>query len=321
MAASGKDDQAAGNAAGVAYKQNSQEIAAAHGLKLPEHLYGYQQSDWEVVDYRQYRFQKTPAFFRGPSYEKVLASRGNKKIVAFLGAAQFFGRFCDKSVPDLVTSDSIGALNFGAGGASPHFFLKLGEPFFDVLSRCDLVVLQVLSARAAPNSWLTALNPFRPNMITIRQTNEEMFVNQAWDRLLGTLTAREFGQAVEQTRLNYLRQMSELIQKIPARTAVMWYSDREPRYMPTYDHVSKAMGLFPQFVHEGMVDELRSKADGFAECVSSAGRPHRLVNRFTGAPAVIYPTRKDPSENYYYPTPGMNNAAANVLRKLFDQLL
>jgi hypothetical protein len=51
---------------------------------------GYQERDWEIVDYQQYRLKNTEFDIRGPKPESL---EKNKYFVC-IGAAQTFGCFC-----------------------------------------------------------------------------------------------------------------------------------------------------------------------------------------------------------------------------------
>jgi hypothetical protein len=284
-------------------------------------LFGYQATDWEIADYRQYRFDNKKICFRGPSYAGLFEDKSKSRTAAFLGAAQFLGRFCTQSLPDIIAAETDWkCLNFGFGGASPRLFLSLGESFFDVVNRCDLAVVQILSARAAPNAWLRVKHPHNPNMVSIGDSTEEIFINEAWKRLLDTLTARQFEQAIQQTQLNYCRQMEELLGNIKTRKLLMWYSERGTSYQPSFGHWSKVLGGFPQMVQTHMIERLKPHADDYLEVVSTAGRPHMLVSRFDGSPVRMYDNRPEPSENYYYPTPQMHVDASRALKPYLGTL-
>ncbi|SEP92824.1 hypothetical protein SAMN04488038_102239 [Solimonas aquatica] len=284
-----------------------------YGLQEPKHLHGYQPADWEVVDYQQYHFPESKVFFRGPDYREALKS--GKKKVAFIGAAQFFARFCPTPVSEMLAKEAgIAPLNFGYSGASPEFFLAMPQSFFDALNDCDLVILQAMSARASANAYLQAPNPVRPNNIKIKETGEVVFVNNAWKYLLDNVPARKLWQAILQTRSAYVKSMLALREKIKTKTVLFWFSEREMDYnFSSFNSFHDIMGSFPHFVTRSMVETLAPHFDTVLECVSTRGRPHQLVNRFDGSPAILFPEKADPTENYYYPTPEMQRDAADVL--------
>ena len=57
------------------------------------HLSGYQNRDREIVDYQMYELSGTGLQFRGPEH------RIGHKYIAFVGAAQTFGCFCEHPFP------------------------------------------------------------------------------------------------------------------------------------------------------------------------------------------------------------------------------
>ncbi len=302
----------------------TQEIAQAnikrYNLVSPEQTYGYQPADWEIVDYKQKRFLQTPVFFRSSPFDDLPKQPGRPRV-AMVGAAQILGRFCAEALPDIITSTTnwIGQ-NYGYSGAAPSMFLHLGGAFFKRLNECDAVVIQLMSGRAAPNGQFSTPNPHFPNKVQVKGVAEPMFVNNAWNHLLNNMTAKEFYIAITQSRANYVRHMTKLIESITTKKILLWYSDRVPDYEMNFMSWKNVLGEFPHLVTGAMVKELIPLCDAYVETVSSAGRPHRLVNRFTNEIINFYKDRPDPTENYYYPSQEMHYVAAAALTPVLKSL-
>ncbi len=96
-----------------------------------------------------YQLQSVPELgdriYRGPPVDLA------RPFIAFVGAAQTFGRFVEAPFPAIL-SERLGlqALNLGVGGAGPRHFLA--PRYLAVLNKAEAVVLQVLSGRSASNS-------------------------------------------------------------------------------------------------------------------------------------------------------------------------
>jgi hypothetical protein len=104
--------------------------------------------------------------FRGPPVDL------SRLFIAFVGAAQTFGRFVNKPFPTLI-GETLGApvLNLGVGGAGPAFCDR--PRYLDILNRAEAVVFQVMSGRSASRSLfsnadsggLTGTTPLAPGPI------------------------------------------------------------------------------------------------------------------------------------------------------------
>jgi len=78
-------------------------------------------------------------------------------------------------------------------------------------------------------------------------------------------------------------------------------------------------------VNREIVDRLRRHADRYVECISRRGLPQPLFDRF-GNPAsfkLTFPADEqlNRSENRYYPSPEMHEAAAALLAPVCRELL
>jgi len=109
---------------------------------------------------------------------------------------------------------------------------------------------------------------------------------------------------VAETRANWTRSFSQLLEAIQVPTILFWFSQRAPDYEQSLSDVQALFGQYPQMVNRTMIQELRALSDAYAECVSARGIPQRLVSRFTGEPK---------GANTYYPSPEMHADGAAAL--------
>lgn len=286
------------------------------GLTGPQ-TRSYQPADWEVVDYKMYDFLGSGVFMRGPETEALSkpGAQAEEGSIAVLGAAQIFGRLCERPLTQLVQeATGTRVYNFGYTGASPAFFLQF-EELLEFLSGCRAVVLQLMSARSVNNSLFLCSDRF-PNQVTRRSDNERMFVNEAYKWALANVPAQQLDRAITQSRKGYIELMTKLIEAIPSKVHLLWYSDRKPFYEMRFDHFNSVFGKFPQLVNEDVVSALRPHAASYIEVTSTRGRPQYLYNRFAaGIPQTVdvFPHHNPPYENYYYPTPEMQEDAAQAI--------
>jgi len=111
---------------------------------------GYQERDWEIVDYQMYQHLGTGLHFRGPQPGGLKTGR----YIVCVGAAQTFGCFCPKPFATLLSEAlAVPVINFGYGGAGPSFFLN-HEALLKEINNAACVVLQVMSARSESIPYL-----------------------------------------------------------------------------------------------------------------------------------------------------------------------
>ncbi|MBK8978311.1 MAG: hypothetical protein IPM29_20605 [Planctomycetes bacterium] len=263
----------------------------------------YQALDAPAFDYRLRTEPGLPRPVRGPVVDL------SRPFVAFLGAAQTFGRFCERPFPDLV-GDALGmpALNMAVGGAGPRFYRR--PAYLDVLRRASLVVVQILSGRSASNSrWETLEGGIRGRD---RVTGEIGRLEPLFDELLATRPREEVARLVQETRDDYASEFAALLDDIGPRTVLFWFASRTPDYREGYASKADLMGGFPQLVNRSVLDAIRPHAGGYAECISSRGLPQRLWR----ADAPVEGTRRHDDGflyNHYYPSAEMHEDAAAAL--------
>ena len=242
--------------------------------------------------------------FRGPAVDL------EKPFVAYVGAAQTFGRFVERPFPMLL-AERIGlpALNLGVGGAGPRHFDR--PRYLRLLNRAEAVVFQVMSGRSASsslfdNSATGRLTGFTP--LAEGPVRAEEFLKHA----AATLSAQDFAGVIAQMRADYVATFVALIEKVDAPRVLLWISRRTPDYVEDYAHAPQGvLGDFPQLVNGRMVAEIAARCDAYVECVSTSGLPQPLWKSDTVIDGAGL--RGDRLVNRYYPSPQMHAEAADLL--------
>jgi hypothetical protein len=284
----------------------------------------YQDPDWRVVDYQAYCLDeriidpstKRPLHIRGPKVDDL----GTGDYFVCLGAAQTFGRFCERPFPSILSERlNIPVLNISHGGAGPAFFYD-SECLLSYLNGARFVVLQVMSGRSESNSLFESDGV---GFYRRRRDGQELGCDQAFAELLKTQTRATLTRIVEETRQSWIASYRKLTSRITAPTILFWFATRTPDYAQSFANLSGLFGAFPQLVNRRMVEEVKRQCDRYVECVSKRGLPQILMDRFTGDRVTITdPWTSAPwNENWYYPSPQMHEDAANALDSICRGLL
>jgi len=297
---------------------------------------GYQAIDAKVVDYHLYTLEGLEQYpLRGP---RRVAGR-TERYVAYVGAAQTFGRFVAHPFPELV-SERIGvpALNMGRAGEGPAWYLET-DGVLDWLRGAEAVVVQVMSGRSVPNSMMAT--PYSGGAIVFREggppdptfwtgkgtTVPGMRAGKAYQWLIEHTDEETVRRVVAETRSTWVQLMSDLLDAVQTRTVLLWFSHRPPRYREGFSSVGRLFGGFPQMVNEEMVGEVRAHADEYVEVVTERGRPQTLRNLETGEIEEVFdrehfPNRPDETRalNTYYPSPEMHEDVVGPLSEALIRL-
>jgi len=233
-----------------------------------------------------------------------------KPFLAFIGAAQTFGRFSHEPFAILV-GERLGLpiLNLGVGGAGPRHFNR--RNYLDVLNKADLVVMQVLSGRSSScslfdNSRSNGMRGKTPFSL------DEMRVDEFYKSINERMGEAAVRQAADEMRRDYQANFIELLAGITRPKILLWLSSRSPDYADDYANVPYGVfSKFPQLVNRGMVEELKAFSDAYVECVSETGLPQRLWPSTASIKGAV--SRNGMLENTYYPSPQMHREAAEAL--------
>lgn len=266
---------------------------------------GYQDRDYELIDYELYELSGIPRPFRGPRPKSL--DRGAFGVC--VGAAQTFGCYAPQPFPKLLSEElGVPILNMGVAGAGPSFFLRRNN-FIELINQSSFSVVQIMSGRSESNSLLESAGG---EMLIRRSDSKQIGAAPAWQQLLDTLSRADLDSLVAETKFNWLSNMKTLLERITVPTLLFWFSERTPDYRPSCDSIYSLFGAFPHFIDLEMMNSL-AKVAPCVELVSSEGLPQTLINRFTGAPSSII-MRKDlggreKQVNNYYPSPEMHKLA------------
>lgn len=304
---------------------------------------GYVLRDWEVTDYACHELPGTGLWFRGPAPARLETGQ----YFSAIGAAQTFGCFCDDPYPALLEERlGLPALNLGYSGAGPGFFLR-NDALLRTINDGAFCIVQVMSGRSTSNSLFEnreGLAHGRRRSDGAPTTAEEIF-DAAIGRELARvplvprrvkeqivkragLTLPAVRKLAEESRRDWVESYRELLAAITVPKILFWFSARTPDYRPKYHRQGPLLGRYPQLIDAATLQRIKPLADAYAECVSERGSPQPLVSRFTGKPvSVSLEADKKPvaegegaslykgtwSENKYYPSPDMQQDAADAL--------
>lgn len=282
----------------------------------------YAQPDVEIVDYQIYCLDKK---IINPATGKPLLLRGTQiqnlepnNYFVCIGAAQTFGRFCQKPFPTLLEEKlGLPVLNLGSGGATSSFFLKDNETLLTYINNAKFAIIEVMSARRESNSLF--INHGTETFTKVSD-GTKIQCGAAYQELLDRQDIKTVKKIVTETRNNFIDNYKKLLNGITVPKILFWFSSRPPRYQEKYQKVSQLFGQFPHLVNQQTIRQVRKYSDRYVECVSVRGKPHILKSRFTGQPTEVRDSwvevRKQDS---YYPSPEMHVDAANALEPVCKQ--
>ena len=256
----------------------------------------YGREDSQVFDYRMEKLHGE--WFRGP------LERGPDAI-AWLGAAQTFGRYASDPFPSIVGNRlDLGTLNLGSGGKSPQYFLRHPE-LLDEVNRCRIAVIQVMSARGSDNSL------FRSNKggsIGVRMDTGTLTRSLTKD-LLAEGRHRDANHITRESQRAYVQGMGRLLEVVRPPKILLCISFRDPPLANEDYH--QTLGRSPQLVSGSMISEIVPSADRFVEVVSREGIPQAIRDRAGNTVGT----------NVYYPSPEMHLMAADQLTPVVGDLI
>lgn len=293
----------------------------------------YQDWDIDIIDYDMYTLQNLD--LRGPQLSQ-------SDYIAYLGAAQTFGRYCHEPFPTLLGQQlHLGTLNLGSGGKGPQYYLQNPQAL-DLINSAKLAVVQVMSGRSVSNSVFESTRGGRSGIR--RRNGKKTTSNIIFYELVSGQDERGLDpaflqQLVAETRENYVAAMVELLEKIQVPTILLWFSVRSPDYQEIYPavlprrinrwlerlsngklglwrrqhetRVDKFLGDFPHLVNQTMVEQLQPYCDRYVEYMGQTGLPQPLKT-YEG---------KALAPNIYYPSPEMHREVYGKLLPVCQALL
>ncbi len=298
---------------------------------------GYQDRDWEIVDYQDYRLENTEFTLRGPQPSTL----EKDSYFVCLGAAQTYGAFCPEPYPQLVSQKiNLPALNLGFGGAGPDYYLQNMELLRKYINNAKFAVVQVMSGRSESNSLF---NSGGMEYLTKIADGSKVRAAVAYNQLLKQNNKKYVAKIVAETRENWIKHQIELLNEIEIPTILFWFSTRPTHYKEIYlckqfaylslffgqtKASNLLFGEFPQLIDSAMIEQVKEYSNEYVECVSKRGFPQRLINRFSGKPTKIDTAAAGQGirsrkwkYNKYYPSPEMHIDAANSLLDICQKFI
>lgn len=273
----------------------------------------YQKPDQALIDYQGYRWGRLDQVYRGPKPDL------SQPYVACLGAAQTFGRYVERPFPALLQDAlKMNVANFGAAGAGPGFFLR-DAAVIEAASAAELCVIQVMSARSLSNRLFRVQLSRNAQIEAVSKSLEALFPHIDFEtftyahNMLNQIAEDDpdkFAAVEAELKAAWVARTRTLLQSIQTRRVLFWFSERMPDEKPGAAGDGQAL-KYPQFVDQEMLDALTPLVDGIVRCVTSAGIPQSLLK--DGEPVLQTPFGMPVSENRYYPSPEMHEAAAAAL--------
>ena len=297
----------------------------------------YQNLDKDIIDYEIYDFQGL----------KLRGSKlGNTKYIAYIGASQTFGRFCQEPYPNILGKRlDIGTLNFGIGGKGPTYFLT-NQTILEALNEAELVVIQVLSGRSVSNSVFESQDGGMHGIRLIdgkKMRSDDLFSQLISGKDKRGLSREFMENLVKETRENYVKNTIDLLKAIKPPKILLWLSTRTPEYKEIYGLTPKQklrkeintfleklsngkmgflrrysenpldnlLAAFPHLVNREMIEAIKPYSDRYVEYVSKTGLPHVLKN-FQGE--VV-------GKDNYYPSPEMHQQVSELLYPVCKSIL
>ncbi len=240
-----------------------------------------------ALDYWPCRYGKSKLMFRGPQRDV------GGPFVAVLGGNEAFGKFVSRPFPDLLEPRlGLPIVNFGLPNAGLDVFLQDAD-VMRMAGAAQAVVVQVLGAQNLTNRYY-AVHPRRNDRFVgesraLRDLYPDVDFTEFHftSHMMGALhrrSADRFGAVADDLRGIWLDRMTALLDRVGARTILLWAAAQPPRAAATV-----TTGHYPALIDEAMVARIRPLAAAYVEVSlkpdwPSAGDLHPLPD-----PAVAVP--------------------------------
>ena len=262
----------------------------------------YQYKDQNYIKYDIYYHRMLGYYLRG---QNIDFDEKRLPYITFVGAAQMFGRYCQKSFVELLDEklrkNNIRCLNLGIGGAGPKTFLK--KEFLDIINNSKLCILQIMSARSCENSFMD-----NDGNVDYRDSEGNYhFMNNVWTEIL-KLDEDIVRKLIKECQNNWLKYYEMLFTKIKVPIVLLFIGKKYPidddEILVTKDNVGDLFDKFPQFVTREMIDKIKDKANSYVEYVKLDKRANILYS---------LNERNKKMVDHYYPNPDMHGELCDIL--------
>jgi hypothetical protein len=280
----------------------------------------YQARDRDVVDYELFTVPGVPYKLRGPDPRPLK----DGEFLALVGASQTFGTLVKRPFAHMIRDTfKVQILNLGVGGAAPALFLEpRNAALLEHANRSRLTIVQAMSARSSQTRYFET--QFGKNMLR-RRGSTDPFVpgDTAWKQFFATEPESVRQEVVEEVRANWVTETIEVLKQLKTPKIFLWFSKASPDRKLPLNSYATASGVFPQFVDRRMLSAIEPHVDAMVDATTSRGSPQKLINRFTGEPAMVnLGDSKTPRDtDGYYPSPEMHEDAFERLKTVLPRFL
>lgn len=301
-------------AADLAYASDETRLALWNGYF--RHLYAkrasYQFQDFEIVDYGLCAAEKL-GILRGPLPDASALENGH--YICLLGAAQFFGRFAQTSLHEMIAQRfGMPVLNLSFGGAGPQSFVN--DNIAALLRKARLVIVQVMSGRSI------GCDEYPGGMTTYRKGTRERVNREVLLLELAREDPQEFTRLVKKWLGKYAEAYAEIAAQTEGRSILVWLSRRRPKSWSLETGLTKAtLGQYPQMVTAKAVRTIKPYFTHFVDCIE-ANKPFEFASRFDGRPCPFVMANGDLKwSTWYYPSAESHRLTFAQLEPVIEKMI
>jgi len=251
--------------------------------------------DFKNYDYKPWKIKSMKKLFRGPRPDFE-----GKKYIVFLGAAQIFGRFAEKSLVDLYIEQTGNiALNLGIGGCGPDKLNRLfdqSSEFRNILENATELVIQLMAGK---NSRCSQIDTHPNDLFSEKgSTDKPVFYENFLNSYFCKNGAIKFQELVTEMENNYIKDMLKFTQNFHCKKTLI-NMHRNRKYQRNISDVLveglseeeslknmlKFLRPFPALISSKVIDILSNSFDRVIDC-----------NYAPYMPATIRKTVEDPDK-------------------------
>lgn len=243
--------------------------------------------------------------------------------VCFIGAAQTYGRFCDRPFPTLVC-DALGldCLNLGISGAGPEEPLFHNPYVLEDINQCKLVVVQIMSGRSAGN-WKFRIDRGQAGWTL---DNKYMYGEQLWKEMWETGDRKDIQVTLKSTIDNYLWAYWKFRREIYSPVILLNIKSGQRKnninMEDSYKNYIEFLGPYPHFIEDYHVATLQRELNcGLIRYEGRVGLPQQLPQARNTDYHTLLGNNVDPSINNYYPSPEMHHEIADLITEKIMETL
>jgi Domain of unknown function (DUF6473)/Sulfotransferase family len=276
----------------------------------------YSSEDGRILSYEGWQMPGIPYIFRGPKPDHRI-----EESIVCIGSAATFGRFVPRPFTFQISDQvQVPMINLGIGGARPATYLADAR-IVDILRRCRMVIVEVMSARGYRSSLFTPNNEHS----NLGSTALDLSVVPALRPLIGKMyfvdmvysaalrKQLDLSRIVMELRSAYILDMKLLAELVKGKGILLYISQRRPDYIVDQCSYESWSGNFPHFIDRRMIDLISGLFEEYVEHVSKSGLPNALCDKDTGEALPMFPGTNHEAANNYYPSPQMHDEVADRL--------